>query len=160
MLEHVERVSLGEDAIGERQVPQIAEREIDALPRFVREERADVDADQRRMAVAVPEQHAAAAAAEVDDPIAGGRPEEPAEHVVANAGRQERRRDRLMPRVGVERLVHVFRLLGECHAWPQVEIVAASTIEHAPATPGRSRSRAPAVERRPGSPGQRAMATS
>ena len=71
VFEHVERVRLGERAVGERQPAQIAEQQIHAGARFLGEERADVDADSRRPPVGVPQQRPAAAAAEIDDAIAG-----------------------------------------------------------------------------------------
>ena len=56
VLQHVERVALREGAVRERQPPQIAEQQVDLVPRLGGEERADVDPDGLRAPVAVPQQ--------------------------------------------------------------------------------------------------------
>ena len=73
--------------------------------------------------VGVPDERAAAAAAEVDDDVAGPGREERPQHVVADLRAQQRRRHVLVARVGVQRLVEVLRLLGETHAGVQVEVL-------------------------------------
>ncbi len=92
-------------------------------PRVFRKERADVDADRVRAQVAVPQQRAAAAAAEIDHAIAGAGPEEFAQHVVADLRSEQRRRDALVARVRVERFVQILRLLRELIGGPQVEVL-------------------------------------
>ena len=97
-----------------------------------------------RPPVAVPQQRAAAAAAEIDDAIAGARREELAQHVVADLRAEQRRRHALVPRVGVQRLVQVLRLLLERLVRPQVEEVLRRPAV-LPAARGRS---APTARRR------------
>ena len=109
-------------------LPQIAEQQIDARARLRGEERADVDADRRRAPVAVPQQRPAAAAAEIDDEVVRLRREERAQHVVADLRSEQRRRDPLVARVGVQRLVQVLGLLGELDRGPQIEVVAADAL--------------------------------
>ena len=122
VLDHVERVALGEGAVGKRQPSQIAEHEIAALERFAGEVRRDVDAHDRRAALVIPDERSAAAAPEIDDHVAGRRLEEAPQHPLADAGLQQRRRHGLVARVGVQRLVEVLRLLGERRRRPQVQI--------------------------------------
>ncbi len=124
VLEDVERVGLGEGAVRERQLAQVGEREVGGGARLVREERADVDAGERGAARRVPQDRASAAAAEVDHAIARRELQEAPQLPLPHARLQERRRDRLVPRVLVQGLVQVFGLLGERRPRPQVQVVA------------------------------------
>ena len=60
---------------------------------------------------------------EIDDQVGRSRREKRAQHVVADSRSEQRRRDRLVPRVGVERLVQVLGLLGIFDARPEIEVV-------------------------------------
>ena len=119
-------------------------QQVDVAARVGREERADVDADGRGAPVAVPEQRAAAAAAEIDDEVVRLGREERAQHVVADFRAEQRRRHAFVTRVGVQRLVQILRLLGELDARTQIEIVARRAVVRAAA--------APAAPARPGGP--------
>ncbi len=70
----------------------------------------------------VPRHRPSAAAAEIESAIAGAGREKPPEHVVADLRSEERRRDRLVAGVGVERLVEVSRSLGKLGERSKVEI--------------------------------------
>ena len=130
-------------SVGKRQLPQIADEQVDALPGICGKERADVDADRLRSPVAVPQQRAAAAAAQIDDQVVRFRREEPPQHVVADLRTEQRRRHALVARVDVQRLVQVFRLFGVLDAWSEVEEVprravvraSASAADEGPAVP-------------------------
>ena len=113
VLEHVERPGLVERRVGKRQRAQVAEHEVHLRARVLREERGDVDAHHGGAEVAVPDQRPPAPAAEVRDEFSGAGREKRAQHAVPDARPEQRRRDALVPRIGVKRLVEVFRLLGE-----------------------------------------------
>ena len=91
MFQDVQRVGLGEGPVGEGELSQVAEEQVDYGECLCGEERADVDADSRRAPILVPEERAPAAASEIDDTIAGPWREEVAEHVVANLRSEKRR---------------------------------------------------------------------
>ena len=99
--------------------------------RFVREERADVDAGEGGAARRVPQDRASAAAAEIDHAIAGRELQEAAQLALPDARLQQRRRHRLVPRVRLQRLVEILRLLGERRPRPQVQVVARSPADTA-----------------------------
>ena len=109
VLEHVERARFGERAVGERQLAEIADQQIDIAPRLGREIRTDVDADRRRSPVAVPQQRPAAAAAQIDDEIVRLGSEKCPQHVVADFRSEQRRRQAFVPGVGMQRLVQILR---------------------------------------------------
>ena len=120
MFEHVERERLGERAVRERQPAQVADQQIDALPRVRGKERTDVDADGRRSPVAIPEKRATAAAPKIDDEVVRFRGEERAQHVVpdprteaaaATPSRAARRRG--ASRRGILSVPHTPRAAGD-----------------------------------------------
>ena len=129
VLGNVERERFREAAVRERQPPQITNHEVDAVQRLAREMRAHVDADHLSAALLIPHERPAAAAPEIDDPVARVELQHPAQHVVADRGRQERRRHRLVPRVGVQGLLKILRRLGELGERTQVEELGVVLIE-------------------------------
>src|SRR5262249_34704007 len=124
-LEHVERPRLGEGATAHRQPAQVAQHDIALVERLLREKRADVDADEEPCGARVPHERASTAAAEIDCAICPIEREELLEHIVANLRSEYWRRHRGVPRVGVELMVEVFRLLRELRARPEIEVTAA-----------------------------------
>ncbi len=147
VLEHVQRPRLVERIVGKRQAPQIAEEERHSLPRFRREERTDVDADGLGAEVAVPHERPPAAAAEIDDEIARRELQELAQHVVADLRSEERRRDSLVARVGMQRFVEILRLLGELVRGPQIQILVLRRAIRAARMTGRRDRHPPRRER-------------
>jgi hypothetical protein len=143
VLEHVERIGLRERPVGERQPAQIAEEQVDLLPRLGGEEGRDVDAHGARAPVAVPQQRAAAAAAEIGHEIGRARREERAQHVVADPGPEERGRDALVSRVGMQRFVEILGLLLERLARAEVEKVLRRSVVPRPARGAHERRRVP-----------------
>ncbi len=125
VLDDVQRVALGERAVGKRQPSQIAEHEIRALERLAGEVRRDVDAHHRRAALEIPDERPAAAAPQIDDHIARRWAEEAPQHPLADAGLQQRRRHGLVARIGMQGRVEILRLLGERRRGPQVQIARA-----------------------------------
>ena len=144
VLEDVQRERLGEGAVVERQLPQIADQEVDARAGHPGEERADVDADRPRSPVTVPQQRASAAAAEIDDEVVRLGRQERAQHVVADPRAQERRRHRLVPRVGVQRFVEVLCLFRVLDAWSKIQVVRRRAVVRAPASATHERVGVPA----------------
>ena len=127
-------------AVGERQLAQIADQQIDIATRLSRKEWADVDPDRRRAPVAVPQQRTAAAAAEIDDAIVRLGSQERPKHVVPDLAIRETGRQAFVPRIGVQRLIEILRLFGELDPGPEVEIVPRSccgTAARIPGTPVR-----------------------
>jgi hypothetical protein len=124
MLEHVEGVRLVHRSIGERQAAQIAKDQRAVSSGFAGKERRHVDSGHGRAAAAVPDQRAAAAAPQVEHEVRWSEPQEPAQHPLPNTGLQQRRRDGLVTRVRVQRIVEVLRLLLELGQRPQVEAAA------------------------------------
>ena len=137
MLEHVERPGFRKRPVGKRQTPQVAEKQRHALARVLGEKRADVDADRLGAEVAVPDERAPAAAAEVDDQVAGPGPQKLPQHVVADLRSEKRRRNALVARVGVQGFVEVFRLLREGVSRAQVQILIARGLVEAAAALAR-----------------------
>ena len=98
-----------------------------------------------RAEAAVPHQRPAAAAAEIDDEIAGRRPQELAQHVVADLRPEERRRDPLVARVDVQRFVEVLGPLGELVGRMHVEELTPRRGEDTAAAVAGERGRQPAA---------------
>ena len=158
MLEHVERPGLGERAVGKRQPPQVAEQQRHVAARVLGEKRADVDADRLGAEVAIPDERAAAAAAEIDDQIAGPWAAETCRSMSLRI---------FDPRSGGEtrswrasackRFVEVFRLLGvNASAGRRSRILAAAAPGTCGRSPGsvtlvRASTRRASVPRHPGS---------
>jgi hypothetical protein len=123
VLEDVEGARFRERVVAERQLPQIADEQVHVAACLGREERRDIDPDRLRPPVPVPQERASAAAPQVHDEIVRARGQEVAEHVVADLRTEQRRRDPLVARVGVQRLVQVLRLLVEPRDGAQVEVL-------------------------------------
>ena len=123
MLEHVERIALGEGAVAEGQLAQVGERRGRRCARASCAKNGLTSAPMKRGAARrVPEHRASAAAAEIDHAIGRAERQEATKLPLPDAGLQQRRRHRLVPRIGVQRLVQILRLLGEADRRPQIEV--------------------------------------
>src|SRR3954470_14157403 len=122
MFEDVERPGLVEGPILDRQTSQVTEYEVAPCQRLSGEERTDVDTGEPRVRVGIPDHRAPAPTTEIEHAIAWPEIEEPPQHVVPDSRSEQRRSDRRMPRVGVQRLVEILGLLRKCGAWAKVEV--------------------------------------
>ena len=77
VLEHVERVTLREGPVGERQLRRSPISEVDAFASASARSTGHVDADERRAALVVPDEGTPAAAPEIDDHVGGTGSETP-----------------------------------------------------------------------------------
>jgi hypothetical protein len=130
VFEHVERPRLGERAVEIGSRRRSPRRRSQRSTASGAKNGADVDSASDAPLVEDPDERPAAAAAEIDRAIPGAELQELPEHVESHFRSEHRRRDRLVPRVGVERFVEILRLLGACRNRPQVEH-AAGRREHA-----------------------------
>ena len=134
VLEHVNRVGLCHAAVGERQLPELADDQIDGRERLPREERPRVRTDEVRPRLAAPDTETPAAAPEIEHDILRPHVEKFPQHRVAYGGRQERRRDRLVTAVGMKALVQKFCRFVERVARPQHEKVPCSLVKRSTAS--------------------------